>query len=85
MQRVYESLVSRGIVDQVGEKHLGLFKRVRYPEKDHAPEAALLKRIESALSGGRAGPTPGSSTAEAEPDGKGTVGTEPRVAAEPLV
>lgn len=49
--RVYDGLVSLGIVEHVGEKHLGRFRAVRFPEKDHAPEAALLKRIEAALSG----------------------------------
>ncbi len=49
--RVYEGLVSLGIVEHVGEKHLGRFRAVRYPEKDHAPEAALLKKIQAALSG----------------------------------
>ncbi|KIS25960.1 hypothetical protein TV39_18145 [Arthrobacter sp. SPG23] len=49
VQRVYEGMASRGIVDQVGEKHLGLFKTVRYPEKDHGPEAAVLKKIQAAL------------------------------------
>ncbi|MFJ6359339.1 GPP34 family phosphoprotein [Pseudarthrobacter oxydans] len=34
VQRVYESMASRGIVDQLGEKHLGVFKSVRYPKKD---------------------------------------------------
>ncbi len=67
VQRVYESMASRGILDQVGEKHLGVFKRVRYPEKDHAPEAGLLKRIEAALSGGRAEPASRSSAAESVP------------------
>ena len=81
VQRVYESLASRGIVDQVGEKHLGLFKSVRYPEKNHAPQAALLKRIESALSGGRAEPAPGSSAAEAEPAATGPAETDPRTRA----
>ena len=51
MQRVYESMASLGIVEHVGEKHLGRFRAVRYPEKDHAPEAALLKKVEAALSG----------------------------------
>lgn len=50
-QRVYEGMVSLGIVEHVGEKHLGRFRAVRYPEKDHAPEAALLEKIEAALSG----------------------------------
>ncbi|HET7781675.1 MAG TPA: GPP34 family phosphoprotein [Arthrobacter sp.] len=51
VQRVYEGMASLGIVEHVGERHLGLFRAVRYPEKDHAPEAALLKKIEAALSG----------------------------------
>ncbi|GAA1793383.1 hypothetical protein GCM10009712_45380 [Pseudarthrobacter sulfonivorans] len=48
--RVYEGLASLGIVEHVGEKHLGRFRAARYPEKDHAPEAALLKKIQAALS-----------------------------------
>ena len=51
VQRVYEGMASRGIVEHVGEKHLGLFKSVRYPEKDHGPEAALLEKVKAALSG----------------------------------
>jgi hypothetical protein len=51
VQRVYERMVSLGIVEHVGEKHRGLFKSARYPEKDHGPEAALLQKIEAALSG----------------------------------
>ena len=51
VQRVYETMASRGIVEHLGEKHLGVFKSVRYPEKDHGPEAAVLKKIEAALSG----------------------------------
>ena len=50
VQRVYEGMASLGIVEHVGEKHLGRFRAVRYPEKDHAPEAALLKKIQAALS-----------------------------------
>lgn len=50
-QRVYEGMASLGIVEHVGEKHLGRFRAVRYPEKDHAPEAALLEKIGAALSG----------------------------------
>ena len=49
VQRVYEGMASLGIVEHVGEKHLGRFRAVRYPKKDHAPEAALLKRIQAAL------------------------------------
>ena len=51
VQRIYEGMASRGIVEHVGERHLGLFRAVRYPEKDHAPEAALLEKIRAALSG----------------------------------
>lgn len=51
VQRIYEGMASRGIVEHVGERHLGLFRAVRYPEKDHAPEAALLERIRAALNG----------------------------------
>lgn len=51
VQRVYEGMVALGIVERVGEKHLGRFRAVRYPEKDHAPEAALLEKIQAALSG----------------------------------
>lgn len=56
VQRVYEQMASRGIVEQAGEKHLGLFKSTRYPEKDHGPEAALLQKIEAALSGAPSAP-----------------------------
>ncbi|SDL19213.1 Golgi phosphoprotein 3 (GPP34) [Arthrobacter sp. ov407] len=51
VQRVYEGMAALGIVEHVGEKHLGVFRTVLYPEKDHAPEAALLKKIQAALSG----------------------------------
>ena len=51
MQRVYEGMAALGIVEHVGEKHLGVFRSVRYPEKDHAPEAALLEKIQAALGG----------------------------------
>ena len=56
VRRVYEGMASLGIVEHVGEKHLGLFKSVRYPEKDHGPESALLKKIEAALSGAPSDP-----------------------------
>jgi len=62
VQRVYEGMASLGIVEHVGEKHLGRFRAVRYPEKDHAPEAALLQKIELALSGAPSEP--------AKPDAK---------------
>lgn len=69
VQRVYEGMASLGILEPVGEKHLGLFKSTRYPEKDHGPEAALLQKIEAALSG--APPEPAKADAKApgtEPD-----------------
>ncbi|WP_306908317.1 GPP34 family phosphoprotein [Arthrobacter sp. B3I9] len=52
LHRVYEGMASLGIVDHVGEKHLGLFRTTRYPEKNHAPKAALLQKIEAALTAG---------------------------------
>lgn len=54
VQRVYEGMASLGIVEKVGERHLGLFRSMRYPEKDHGPEAALLEQLGAALSGERA-------------------------------
>jgi hypothetical protein len=51
VHRVYEGMASLGIVEHVGEKHLALFRSTRYPEKDHAPEAALLLKIQAALGG----------------------------------
>ena len=51
LHRVYEGMASLGIVDHVGERHLGLFRTTRYPEHDHAPEAALLQKIQAPLSG----------------------------------
>lgn len=51
VQRVYEGMASLGIVEPIGEKHLGWFRPARYREKDHAVEAALLNKIEAALSG----------------------------------
>ena len=67
VQRVYEGMAALGIVEHVGEKHLGVFRSVRYPEKDHAPEAALLKKIEAALSGAPSGPGVPDSTATEAP------------------
>lgn len=67
VQRVYEMMASRGILEPVGEKRLGLFKSTRYPEKDHGPEGALLQEIEAALSGAPSEPA----TADAKaPDAK---------------
>jgi hypothetical protein len=56
LRRIYAGLATLGIVDQVGERHLGLFRRTRYPEKDHAPEAALLEMVGAVLRGGSADP-----------------------------
>lgn len=56
LHRVYEGMAALGIVDHVGERHLGLFRTTRYPEKNHAPEAALLKGVEAALRGGASDP-----------------------------
>lgn len=50
VQRVYESMASLGIVERAGERHLGLYRTVRYPEKDHGPKAALMQDLEAALS-----------------------------------
>ncbi|MDI3212294.1 GPP34 family phosphoprotein [Arthrobacter sp. AL12] len=79
VQRVYEQMAARGIVEQVGERHLGLFKSTRYPEKDHGPEAALLQEIEAALGGAQAEP------AKAEPEANGAkpeaTGAKPEVEA----
>lgn len=70
VQRVYEGMASRGIVEHVGARHLGLFKWTRYPEKDHGPEAAFLEKIEAALSGAPAEPAKPASVApdSAAPD-----------------
>ena len=57
-QRIYEQMASAGIVEHAGEKHLGRFRAVRYPEKDHAPEAALLEKIRTALRAAPAGLQP---------------------------
>ncbi|WP_461187887.1 GOLPH3/VPS74 family protein [Arthrobacter sp. Z4-13] len=56
VHRIYEGMAAQGIVEHVGEKHLGLFTTTRYPEKDHAPEAALLASIGAALRGGTPDP-----------------------------
>lgn len=74
VQRVYEGMASRGIVEHIGEKHLGLFRSARYPEKDHGPEAAVLKKIEAALR-----PSP----PDAAPSDTAQPGTAPSGAAAP--
>ena len=69
VQRVYERMAALGIVEHVGARHLGLFKSTRYPEKDHGPEAALLKTIQAALSGAPPEPAkPVSEVPDVEPD-----------------
>jgi hypothetical protein len=74
VQRIYEGMAALGIVEHVGEKHLGLFRSVRYPEKDHAPEAALREKIQAALSGAPSDPgLPGSTATDAgAPDARTT-------------
>ena len=44
LHRVYEGMAALGIVEHVGERHLGLFRTTRYPEKDHGPEAAIMQQ-----------------------------------------
>ena len=74
VQRVYEGMAEQGLVEHVGEKHLGRFRAVRYPHKDHAPEEALLKRIEAALSGAPSDlKVPDSAAAEAGTTSAGAV------------
>lgn len=75
LHRVYQGMASLGIVDHVGERRLGLFKTTRYPEKDHAPEAALLEKIRTVLHGGVAGP--GTSDGGTSPTGV----SDPRITA----
>ena len=82
VQRVYEQMASRGVVEPVGEKRLGLFKSMRYPEKDHGPEAALLQQIEAALIGARPEPAKADAAApetkpETEAPGAVAPGAEP--------
>ena len=69
VQRVYEGMAALGIVEHVGARHLGLFRSMRYPEKDHAPEAALMEKIQAALSGAPPEPAkPVSEVPDVEPD-----------------
>lgn len=56
VHRIYEGMAAQGIVEHVGEKHLGLFTTTRYPEKDHAPEESVRKRIMAVLGGAAADP-----------------------------
>ncbi|MCU1540729.1 MAG: hypothetical protein JWM01_1676 [Arthrobacter sp.] len=81
VQRVYEGMAALGIVEHVGEKQLGLFRAVRYPEKDHAPEAALLKKVQGALGGGPSDPRP--STPEAPDAGTTGAGASDSTASAP--
>ncbi|WCI08132.1 GPP34 family phosphoprotein [Arthrobacter sp. OVS8] len=80
MQRVYEGMAARGIVEHVGEKHLGVFRSVRYPEKDHAPEAALLEKIQAALG---VAPADAGTPSDAAAADAGTPDTEAPAAAVP--
>ena len=81
VQRVYEGMASLGIVEHVGEKHLGLLQSTRYPEKDHGPEAALLQKIEAALSGAPSEPAqPDTKAPEAKPAAEAP-GAEPEAEA----
>ena len=80
VQRVYEGMAARGIVEHVGEKHLGVFKSTRYPEKDHAPEAALLQKIQAALGG----PPAESGTPDAPATDAGTSGEPDAGARQPM-
>ena len=59
LHRIYEGMASLGVVAHVGERHLGLFRTTRYPEKDHAPEAALLQKIQAGLSAAPSGSASG--------------------------
>jgi Golgi phosphoprotein 3 (GPP34) len=56
VHRIYEGMAAQGIMEHVGEKHLGLFTTTRYPEKDHAQEEAVRQRITAVLDGGTADP-----------------------------
>lgn len=58
VRQVYESMASLGIVERAGERHLGLFRTVRYSEKDHGPKAALMRDLESALRSPAGSPAP---------------------------
>ena len=59
LHRIYEGMASLGVVAHVGERHLGLFRTTRYPEKDHAPEAALVQKIQAGLSAAPSGSASG--------------------------
>lgn len=70
-QRIYEQMASAGIVEHVGEKHLGRFRAARYPEKDHAPEAALLEKTRAALRAAPSGLQPPDTGEDAAAAGTG--------------
>lgn len=80
LHRVYEGMASLGVVDHVEERHLGLFRTTRYPEKDHAPEAALLQKIQAGLGGGQSGSAP-SDTSPSDTAQPGSGPTDPRTTA----
>ncbi|WP_144671530.1 GPP34 family phosphoprotein [Arthrobacter sp. U41] len=83
VQRVYEGMAAQGIVEHVGARHLGLFRTVRYPEKDHAPEAALMEKIQAALNGATPEPAkpdaeaPAVATPDAAPDAEAPAAATP--------
>jgi hypothetical protein len=79
-QRIYEQMAAAGIVEHVGERHLGRFRAVRYPEKDHAPEAALLEKIRTALSAAPSGLQPPESGAAEAGAAEAGAATEPEAA-----
>ena len=51
-ERVAESLVERGVLEEEKGKTLGLFSRTRWPEIDPEPERALRERLRDVLVGG---------------------------------
>jgi hypothetical protein len=79
-QHIYEQMAAAGIVEHVGERHLGRFRAVRYPEKDHAPEAALLEKIRTALSAAPSGLQPPESGAAEAGAAEAGAATEPEAA-----
>ena len=83
VHRVYEVMASEGVVEPIGEKHLGLFKTTRYPEKDHTPEAALLHQVQAALGLKPAGATPLDATLAGAPPPDAVAGEAPAAAAPP--
>jgi hypothetical protein len=67
-------------VEHAGERHLGRFRAVRYPEKDHAPEAALLEKIRTALRAAPSGLQPPETGAAEAGAAEAGAATEPGAA-----